>query len=140
MRVVASFLLGVIAGSVGAAAGQSEWVEHSHVYAIVAGTGNVPITTAIIVHVEEALEPLGFHRYSTSVLYDRASYETGDKAATATVNPGSRGGCIVFSATNHDEHAAGLSKVAAAAVEARFRKSFGSSVTFFTDATCSHAL
>src|SRR2546430_16298089 len=78
--------------------------------------------------------------YSTRDQYRRASYKAGVVAAAANINPGSRPGCIVFSATNYDEHVVGLVKAAAAAIEARFRKPFGNSVTFFTDATCSHAL
>jgi len=141
MRVVALFVLGVITGSVGTAEdGLDRWVEYSHVYATVANSSDVPVRVAIIVHADEALEPLGFHRYSTRDQYRRASYKAGVVAAAANINPGSRSGCIVFSATNYDEHVVGLVKAAAAAIEARFRKSFGNSVTFFTDATCSHAL
>ena len=148
MRVVALVLVGVITGSVGAAEdGPDRWVEYSHVYATVANTGDGPIIVSIIVHADEALEPLGFHRDSTrgeirGMLLRGgafASYKAGG-LAVATIIPGSRPGCIVFSATNYDEHVAGLVKAAAAAIEARFRKLFGSSVTFFTDATCSHAL
>ena len=141
MRVVALFVLGVITGSVGSAEdGSDRWVEYSHVYATVVNSSDVLIRVAIIVHADEALEPLGFHRYSTRDRYWRASYKAGVLAAAANINPGSRPGCIVFSATNYDEHVVGLVKAAAAAIEARFRKSFGNLVTFFTDATCSHAL
>ena len=149
MRVVALVLLCVIRSSEGAAEdGPDRWVEYSHVYATVANSSDVPIRVAIIVHADEALEPLGFHRDSTrgeirGMLLRGgafASYKAGVVAAAANINPGSRPGCIVFSATNYDEHVVGLVKAAAAAIEARFRKSFGNSVTFFTDATCSHAL
>ena len=111
MRVVALFVLGVITGSVGAAEdGLDRWVEYSHVYATVANSSDVPIRVAITVHVDEALEPLGFHRYSTRDQYRRASYKAGVVAAAANINPGSRPGCIVFSATNYDEHVVGLVK------------------------------
>lgn len=52
---------------------------------------------------------------------------------------GSRPGCIVFSATNYEQHAAGLAQSAAARIEARFRKSFGDSLKLFSDADCTHA-
>ena len=133
MRVVALVFLGVIAGSVGAADyGSDRWVEYSHVYATVANTDDVRIMVPILVHADEALEPLGFHRDSTRGEYRGmlvrggvlASYKAGGLAA-ATIVAGSRPGCIVFSATNYDEHVAGLVKAAAGAIEARFRKSFG---------------
>ena len=109
-------LLGVITGSVGAADdGSDRWVEYSHVYATVANTDDVRIMVPILVHADEALEPLGFHRDSTRGEYRGmlvrggvlASYKAGGLAA-ATIVAGSRPGCIVFSATNYDEHVAGL--------------------------------
>src|SRR5437016_14079688 len=126
MRVVALFVLGVITGSVGAAEdGLDRWVEYSHVYATVANSSDVPIRVAIIVHADEALEPLGFHRYSTLDRYWRASYKAGVLAAAANINPGSRPGCIVSSSTNYDEHVAGLVKAAASANVAGFMYAYG---------------
>src|SRR5437764_537380 len=59
MRVVALVFLGVITGSVGAADyGSDRWVEYSHVYATVANTDDVRIMVPILVHADEALEPL----------------------------------------------------------------------------------
>lgn len=145
MRVFASVLLVVIAGSLGTAQGGSDrWVEHSYVYATVPNGGAVTVRAYIIVQADDALERLGFRRvprpaFSSGVERDLASFKAGD-LAEATIAPGSWPGCIVFSATNYDEHVAGLVEAAKAAIEARFRKSFGTSVMFYTDATCAHAL
>ena len=133
----------MITGSVGAAEdGSGRWVEYSHVYVTVATFSDA----SIIAEGDAALAPLGFHRDSIGTTYPgnlvpgiSASYKAGALAAAMIVQ-GSRPGCIVFSATNYDEHAAGLVDSAAAAIEARFRKSFGDSLKLFSDARCSHAL
>src|SRR5437764_14032456 len=133
MRVVALVFLGVIAGSVGAADyGSDRWVEYSHVYATVANTDDVRIMVPILVHADEALEPLGFHRDSTRGEYRGmlvrggvlAAYNAGG-LAEATIVAGSRPGCIVFSATNCDEHVAGRVKGAAGGLEARLSRTVG---------------
>jgi hypothetical protein len=144
MRIVALVLLGVVTASVGAAEdGSDRWAEYSHLYATVANVNDM----GIIVRVDAALASLGFHRDLAGGTYlgNRVrggifvSYKT-DGLAAALIVPGSRPGCIVFSATNYDEHVAGLAKAATAAIEATFKKSFGSSLILFSDATCSHAL
>jgi hypothetical protein len=150
MRVLALFLFGVVAGCVNApddqgapAAGDSgPWLESSKVYATVANASDA----SIIAEGDAALAPLGFHRDSKGTTYPGnlvpgifASYKAGNSVAAMIVE-GSRPGCIVFAATNYDVHSAGLVKSAAAAIEARFRKSFGNSLTFFSDSNCSHAL
>ena len=142
MRLVASVLLAFITGSLTAAPGGSDhWAEYSHVYATVPNGTAVTVMAYIIVIADEALGPLGFRRDAPPIVSsgperEFASFKAGG-LAEATIAPG---GCVVFSATNYDEDAAGLVKAAAAAIEASFRKSFGSSVMFFADATCSHAL
>jgi len=142
MRVVALVLLSVVAHPVGAAGEGSDWVEDSHVYATVANFSDA----SIIAEGDAALAPLGFQRESTGTTYPGgqvpgifAFYKSGDLAA-AMISQGSRAGCIVFSTTNYDEHAAGLTKSAAAAIEARFKKSFGDALKLFSDGNCSHAL
>ncbi len=143
MRLVALVLFGAVIGSVGAAEdGSGRWVEYSHVYATIANFSDA----SIIAEGDAALAPLGFHRDSTGTTYPgnlvpgiSASYKAGGLAAAMIVQ-GSRPGCIVFSATNYDAPAAGLVNSAAAAIEARFKKSFGGSLKFFSDAKCSHAL
>ena len=139
MRVVAPVLLGAIACSVGSAADSPErWAEHSHLYAFVLSPGGKLPIFPIIVQADAALEPLGFHRVPSSSEGQGRLYYRVDGFASATIVPGSEPGCIVFSATNYDEHVVGLANAAAAAVEGRFRKFLGSS--FFSDSECSHAL
>ena len=118
------------------------WVEYSNVYATVANFSD----ESIIAEGQAALKPLGFHRDS-NVTRQRevpirgifAAYKVNDQTG-AIIHQGSRPGCIVFTATNFNEQAAGLANSAAAAVEARFRKTFGESLALFSDAKCSHAL
>jgi hypothetical protein len=118
------------------------WVENSDVYATIAKFSD----DSIIAEGDAALKPLGFHRDSTATRHLEvpihgifAAYRLNDLAG-AIIHQGSRPGCIVFSATNFNERAAGLANSAAAAVEARFRKTFGDSLALFRDAKCSDAL
>lgn len=122
--------------------GLGRWSESAHVYATIANFGDA----SIIAESDAALAPLGFHRDSSGTTYPYhlvpgifASYKARDSAAAMIVQ-GSRPGCLVFSATNYEQHAAGLAQSAAAAIEARFRKSFGQSLRLFSDAGCTRAL
>src|SRR2546429_9575806 len=97
MRVVALFVLGVITGSVGSAEeGSDRWVEYSHVYGTVVNSRDGLIRVAIIVHADEALEPLGFNRYSTRDRYWRASSKACYPAAGSDVTPAGQSGCMGF--------------------------------------------
>jgi hypothetical protein len=147
MIVVALILLSAVTSSVGAAqSGSGGWEERSELYATVTNTGEVPISTVILIFVDKALVPLGFHRDTTSFRGSSPelglfAFYTADGSALATITvPASRRGCVTFAALNYDAQAAGLAKAAAAAIEASFGRYFGSSVTFFSDAMCSHAL
>jgi hypothetical protein len=133
----------IITGSASEAKNDPDrWSESAHVYATVGSFSDV----SIIAESDAALAPLGFHRDSSGTTYPHnlvpgifASYKARGSAAAILVQ-GSRPGCLVFSATNYEQHAAGLAQSAAAAVEARFRKSFGHSLRLFSDAGCTHAL
>jgi hypothetical protein len=118
------------------------WTEHALIYLTVASHSD----SAIIAEADAALASLGFHRDSVGTTYPGnlvpgifASYKAGGLAAAMIVEA-SRTGCLVFSATNYDHGAAGLVEKAQAAVQARFRKSFGKDVAFFSDAKCTIAL
>ena len=144
MKIVALGLSAwVVTGSVCAAeGGLDRWSEYAHVYATVVNVSD----TSIVAEGDAALAPLGFHRDSSGTRYPHnlvpgifASYKTHGLAAPIIVQ-GSRAGCIAFSATNYEQHAAGLAQSAVDAIEARFRKSFGDSLKLFSDAGCTHAI
>jgi len=141
MKTAAVILFGFVACNVWADAPR-RWDESFQIFATVAKVDD----TTIIAEADAALTPLGFHRDSTGTTYPGnfvpgifASYKAGNLAAAMIVEA-SRAGCIVFSVTNYDKAAAGFAGRAGAAIRARFRGSFATGVSFFSDPECTHAL